>query len=91
MEELNDQNETPLGEALIASLTELRDALEENPDLGVGQELRRILLEKGCRRITLQEARELAIRNLNEAERLRQQAIEREAELDTWNDDGGQQ
>lgn len=77
---------TPLGEALIESLTELRDALKENPDLGVGHELRRILLTKG-HRITWQEARDLAIR---EAERKRQEAIERETEIDTWSDDGGQ-
>lgn len=90
MKEIHPEN-TPLGEALIASLTELRDALEENPDKGVGQELRRILLEKGCKRITIQEARELAIRHLHKAELPRQEAIEREAKLDTWNDDGGQQ
>lgn len=83
-------DDMPLGEALIASLTELRDALAENPDLGVGHELRRILLAKG-HRITWQEARDLAI---CEAKRKRQEAIEREArqadDLGRWDDEGGQ-
>lgn len=84
--------ETPLGEALVASLTELRDALAENPDLGVGQELRRILLAKGCR-ITLGEARGLAILNALD-ERKRQEAIKRETkeadDIGRWDDEGGQ-
>lgn len=81
MEESNDQaSDMPLGEALIDSLTELRDALAENPELGVGQELRRILLSKGYKRITLREAREVAVANLRE----------KETDEDRWSDDGGQ-
>ncbi len=83
-------DDMPLGEALVTSLTELRDALAENPDLGVGQELRRILLAKGYTRITLREARDLALKNLLTAEKNRRLEIDREAELDTWSDDGGQ-